>query len=133
MVYVRLELFSDKSNYVLHVFLLYMPLAFEFSNQLFFVAINLFNILSWPRRRGRLRSAAERRFFGACFRSHHLLRQGDQEAQRSIANILSLVNRKIFGTVAPGRVVASRVGAAVEGGREMRAAVDDRGQPRATM
>jgi hypothetical protein len=37
MVYVRLELFSDKGNYVLHDFLLYMPLAFEFSNQLFFL------------------------------------------------------------------------------------------------
>ena len=44
MVYVRLELFSDKGNYVLHVVLLYMPLAFEFSNQLLFVAIYLFNI-----------------------------------------------------------------------------------------
>ena len=35
MVYVRLELFSDKGNYVLRAFLLYMPLAFEFSNRLF--------------------------------------------------------------------------------------------------
>ena len=34
MVYIRLELFSDKGNYVLHVFSLYMPLAYEFFNQL---------------------------------------------------------------------------------------------------
>ncbi len=35
MVYVRLEVFFDKGNYALHAFLLYMPQAFEFSNQLF--------------------------------------------------------------------------------------------------
>ncbi len=88
-----------------------------------FVAIYLFNILSWPRRRGRLRSAAARRSSRACFLSHHLLRQGDyQKAQRSIYYILSLVNRKVYGTVAPRRVVASRVGAAVV------TVADDRGQ-----
>ena len=72
-----------------------------------------------PQRRGRLRSASG-------FLSHHLLRQCDQEAQRSIDYILSLVNRKIYGTVAPRRAVASRVGAAMVDG--MRAAADDRGQ-----
>jgi hypothetical protein len=83
-----------------------------------FVAIYLFNILSWPRRRGRLRSADARRSSRACFLSQHLMRQGDQEAQRSIDYILSLVNRKIYGTVAPRRAVASTVVAVA----------DDRGQ-----
>jgi len=50
MVYVRL--FSDKGNYVLHDFLLYMPLAFEFSNQLFFLLyIYLYTILASEKRK----------------------------------------------------------------------------------
>ena len=64
-----------------------------------------------PRRRGRLRSASG-------FLSHHLLRQCDQEAQRSIDYILSLVNRKIYGTVAPRRAVANRVRRGSDGRRD---------------
>ncbi len=50
------------------------------------------------------------------------MRQGDQEAQRFIDYFLSLVNRKIYGAVAPRMAVTSRVGAAVV------AVANDRGQ-----
>ena len=43
-------------------------------------AIYLFELLSWPRRRERIRSA---RLQGAFFLRDHLLRHGDQEARRS--------------------------------------------------
>ena len=58
-------------------------------------------------------------------------RHGDQEAQRNIENVQSQVNRKNYGLMDARTAVASMVGAAVVDGLEMRAAPDDRGQPRA--
>jgi len=59
-----------------------MSLAHAFSNNLFFVAIFLFLILSWPRRRGRLRGLvglfssrtplAARQLEGAAFYRNYL-------------------------------------------------------------
>ena len=60
---------------------------------------------------------------GACFLRDHLLRQGDHEEQRSIESIKPLVRRKNKG----GRAVASKVGASVIDGREMRDASSGRG------
>ncbi len=48
----------------------------------------------------------------------------------SIEKIESLDNRKSNGVVGARRAFASMVGAAVVHGLEMRAAADDRGQPR---
>ena len=59
------------------------------------------------------------------------MRPGDQEAQRCIENIESIVNRKNNGLMGARRMVASSVGEAVVDGHEMRAPADDRGQPRA--
>ena len=63
----------------------YIPLANEFLT-LDFVATYLFEAHSWPRRRGRLRSAGARSC-GACFLRDLLLRHGDQKAQRYIENV----------------------------------------------
>ena len=66
------------------VLVFYIVLSFIYTtSKLYFLiicfyAIYLFEFLSWPRRRGRLRSA---RLQGAFFLRDHLLRQGDQEAR----------------------------------------------------
>ena len=57
--------------------------------------------------------------------------QADQEAQRYIENVQPMVNRNNNGMVAARRAIACKVGAAMVDGRGIRAAADDRGQPRA--
>ncbi len=61
--------------------------------------------------------------------------QGDQETRRNKHDIYSLaqVVRDNDGMVGSRRSIASKVGVAVVGGREMRAAADDRDQPRVTL
>ncbi len=117
MVYVRLELFSDKGNYVLHVFLLYMPLAYEFSNQLsLLLYIYLIYCLGLGEEEGFARRLQGGPLELVFFHTTSCSKAIDQEAQRSIVDyILLLVNRKIYGTVAPRRAVAIRLGEGREG------------------
>ena len=61
------------------------------------------------------------------------MRQGDQEAKRTIENMKSLVNREKKRIDDARRAVASRIGAAVPDGGEMLATAHDLGQPRATL